>query len=817
MEVCGSITRKALYLFLLLGSMCGLASSAHADPAAFDLVGPKVDLHVERSGKTLPISEVPNLQAGDRLWIHPALPESQSVHYVMIVAFLRGATNPPPETWFTRVETWNKQVHEEGVFVVVPQEAEEALIFLSPDTGGGFSTLRRAVRGKPGAFVRASQDLWQASLDRARLEKYLAAVKDLPNVDPASFKEHTQLLARSLNMKVDSQCFDKPTAQQVPCLTQGTDQLVLDDAHTESMVTAITTGASGDLMSQISSTPQARFGYYSPYIGAVMDVARILGNTHTAQFQYIPALALPKQDTLNLRLNNPPSFRNPKSVIVVGLPPITNAVPPPLRVVDAKQIFCISDPQLLLPVEGAPLVFATELAHHLTLHVQKSDGEWVDLPAKADPARGGLVPESDERKPANFDPELTGTLRGSWGFQSFEGPHFAFRSPRSAKLVVASKDASALIVGREDTLHLQVEDAACVKDVTVRDHKNEKLTITWKKSKPDELELHIPLKDATAGSLEVEVGKFGLHEPDRIALHTYAEAGRLDAFDIHAGDTEGVLKGTRLDQVASLELQGVKFLPKGLGRANQQDELKMAALAGASLNMKPGETATGHADLGDGRVLEVKVKVDAPRPQVVLLNKTVQTDADNSSSGMRFGNPDDLPQDGRLHFVLKAQNPATFSPDEKIEVATADDAFRVTLSVQDGNLALQDAKTVVAVLDPMKHLGPSAFGALKFRPVLGGDVQGDWQPLISLVRIPQLKGIRCVTAPEKQCALVGEKLYLIDSVSTDEEFTNSVEVPDGFLANALPIPRPKNKTLYVKLRDNPEDINTIALPMVSTP
>jgi hypothetical protein len=806
--------RKSLSYIVLVIVMCSLTSRARGDAAAFDLAGPKVDVHVERAGKTLPIAEVPNLQAGDRLWVHPDLPESQSVHYLMIVVFLRGATNPPPESWFTRVETWNKQVHDEGVFVTVPAEAEEALVFLAPDTGGGFSTLRKAVRGKPGAFVRAAQDLWQASLDRARLEKYLAAVKDFPNTDPAKFKEHTQLLARSLNIKLDAQCFDKPTAQQVPCLTQGTEQLVLDDAHTESMVTTITSGASGDLMAQIGYTPQARFGYYSPYIGAVLDVARILGSTHTAQYQYIPALALPKRDTLNLRLNNPPSFRNPKSVIVVGLPPISNAVPPPLHAVDSKQVYCIADPKLVLPVEGAPLIFATELAHDLALRLQNAAGKSVDLPAEADPAKGGIVLADDKVKPADFDEEVTGTIRGAWGFQDFEGPRFSLRSPRSAKLVVASKDASALIVGREDTLHLQLEDAACVKEITVRDQKDTKLASTWKTSKPNELELQIPLKDATAGLVEVQVTKFGMQAPDTLSLHTYAEAGRLDAFEIHAGDSDGVLKGTRLDQVANLEIKGTKFLPKGLTRANQQDELKLAATSEQKETLKEGEVVPAHATLNDGRILDVKVHVDAPRPQVLLLNKTVQSDSDTSVSAMRFENSDDLPQDARLSFVLKAQTPHTFTPDEKIEVATADDAFRVTLSVQDGNLALQDSKTMVALLDPMKHLGPSAFGALKFRPVIANGVQGDWQPLVALVRIPQLKGIRCVGSPEKQCSLVGEKLYLLDSVSTDQEFTHSVDVPDGFLSNSLPIPRPKNKMLYVRLRDNPEDVDTIALPMV---
>ena len=133
-----------------------LKKPAFADNAAFDLVGPKVDVRVERDGATRPIAEVPNLQAGDRLWVHPDLPDSQSVHYLMVVVFLRGATNPPPDNWFTRVETWNKSVREEGVYVTVPAEAEEAIVLLAPETGGAFNTLRAAVRGKPGAFVRAA-------------------------------------------------------------------------------------------------------------------------------------------------------------------------------------------------------------------------------------------------------------------------------------------------------------------------------------------------------------------------------------------------------------------------------------------------------------------------------------------------------------------------------------------------------------------------------------------------------------------------------------------------------------------------------------
>jgi hypothetical protein len=804
----------ALALGLLALVPC--SGTAWADAAAFDLIGPKVEVRVQRAGVTLPISEVPNLEVGDRLWVHPDLPESQSVRYLMVVAFLRGATNPPPESWFTRVETWNKPVHDEGVFVTVPEGAEEALVFLAPDTGGAFGTLRTAVRGKPGAFVRAAQDLQQASLDRARLEEYLAQVREISGSDHEQLKTRTTLLARSLNIKLDQQCFDKPSAQQVPCLTQNTDQLVLDDAHSQTMAATLTSGPSSDLLAQISSTPSARNGYYSAYVGAIVDVARILSTTHTAQYQYIPALSLPKNDDMNLRLNNPPSFRNPKSVIVVGLPKVGQTTPPLMRALDPTQVFCAGKPSLLLPAEGSPVVFATELAHDFVLHVDVKSGAGIDLAAKPDAMQGGFVVDTQALQSAELEGEFTGVLRGVWGVHAFEGLHYRLRTSRPARWVVASKDASALIVGREDLLHLQSADACCVSEVILRDEQGKTIPAEWKTSKADELAVKVPLQNAAAGWVTMVVKKFGLREEDEIPLHTYAEAGRLDGFGIHAGDFDGVLKGTRLDQVTALECEGIHFAPDALTRANQQDELKLITHdEAAAAKVAAGEAIVAHVTLKDGRTLDIKSLVEAPRPKVSILTKSVQVDESAAPPMVRLGNPEELPQDARLNFFFKTQVPESFPPTEKVEVATADESFRVLLSVKDGNLTLQDSKTVFAVLDPMKLLGPSAFGPLKFRPVAAGGIEGDWQPLVNLVRVPTLKGVRCMPGTEKQCTLSGDKLFLIDSVSTDPDFANSVTVPEGFVEAVLTIPSPKGKTLYLKLRDDPGTVDTAVVPILT--
>ena len=550
---------RSTFLRLLVVCFSLLPGVILADTAAFDLPGPRVEVRVKRGGKELPIGDVPNLQVGDRLWIHPDLPESQSANYLLIVTFLRGSTNPPPEGWFTRIETWNKHVRQEGVMVMVPAGAEQALMFLAPATGGDYSTLRSNVRGKPGAFVRASQDLDRAALDRTRLDAYLNSVKEASETDPDQLKERSTLLARSLNIKLDSDCFKKPVEQQASCLTQNTEQLVLDDPHSQSMVAELTSGASADLIGQISSTRLMGAGYYSAYVGAVVDVVRLMASFHTAEYQYIPALAVPKSDQLNLLLNAPPSFIKPKSVLVIGLPAIESPQLPPLRVVDAKGVYCLQNSALVLPAEGAPLAFSTTLGHDWILHAYTKSGAALDIPVKADASKGGFVIDSHPRRSDNINtnpppppteadlaklgPEVSGTLRGSWGFDAFEGPTFHLRTARSTDWALAPADQTALIAGRDDTVHLKSDQAACVDEVTVQDAQGKKLKTTHKVTKPDELQVDVALKDVAPGPLTMQVKQYGLSKPDEVSLHTYTEAGHLDSFTIDARRPAGRATG----------------------------------------------------------------------------------------------------------------------------------------------------------------------------------------------------------------------------------------------------------------------------------
>ncbi|HEX4066590.1 MAG TPA: hypothetical protein VHZ09_11265 [Acidobacteriaceae bacterium] len=791
--------------------LVALTSLAWGDPAPFDLSGPKLEVKVTRAGKSLPIAEVPNLAPGDRVWIRADLPEGQSAHYLMVAAFLRGSTNPPPESWFFRQETWNRKSEDTGLTVTVPEGAQQVLVFLAPETSGDYRTLLNAVRGKPGAFVRASQDLNQAMLDRSRLDTYLAAIRSVGATDPAKLKDVTLLLARSLGMKIDEKCLDRMPELQAACLTQGQDSMILNDGHSESIVEALTSGPAGDLASQLSYTPQADYGFYSPYVGSVMDIARILDTFHTAQYQYIPALATQQDDHIALMLNTPPSFHNPKSVLVTALPAVEASQAPPLHPVDSKQNYCAEKNSLVLAVDGAPLVFSTGYAHEMMLQLKTKTGKTIDEVVKPDAEEGGLVLEAKDLSATDFGNTIPASLHGYWGFEKYDGPAFRLENTHAQHWELTPADREALIVGREDTIHLAADDASCVDTILVKDSAGKEMKADWTATAPDQVAVKVPLKQAHPGPLLLEVKQYGTVTAQTIPLRAFSEAGHLASFTLHAGDAQGMLKGSRLDDVANLTLNGVTFLPEKVDATMGSDELPMMAKdAKAAAKLKQGETGQAQVALTDGRILDVDVAVGAPRPDVQLIGKSVQASASSTGSNIQLADQDELPQDAKLTFSLRAESPANFSRSEQIEVATEDEAFSTTLSLDNGGMTLENSKVALATLDPAKAFGGSAFGPLKFRTVENGTA-GDWQPLATLVRLPVLHDLKCPADAGQECRLSGSNLFLVDAVANDQQFANPVQVPDGFPGYVLPVPRPEDGQLFLKLRDDPTVVNQVTL------
>jgi hypothetical protein len=851
----------------LVGLTILLGSTLCAQNARFDLTGPKVEVRVTRGGVALPLASVPNLQPGDKLWVHPDLPATQSVRYLGVLTFLRGTTNPPPDKWFTRIPTWEKKVREEGIEITVPDEAQEAVLFLAPVTGGDFSTLRSAVQGRPGIFVRASQDLAAAGFEQARIEKYIASMRRLTPAeaaDPKQLQDHSNSLAATLALKPNGDCVKLPADQQYTCLTQSGSQNLLDDGHGQSIVDALTSGTSAGLIGTVSSTQLAGGGVYSAYVGAIVDLVHIMGSLHTAQYQYIPAIAFPQQESMNLRLNTPPSFHNPKSVIVIGLPSVQKTVPPPLRASDPKHVSCLAQPDLVLPVEGAPLVFSTGFAHDLVLHVN-GGGTGKDIPLVADSFRGGLVvsapperrvlPEwepkegSSQREgtasPKTADPAapLTGTIKGFWGFEQFTGPTMSLQAGPGRDWKVT--EDGWLIAGKHSQVQLTSTGTACIQEIAVESASGDSERQTWKESdKPDRVDVNIAVPSHAPGAMHLAVRQYGDAKPTTVPLVAYSETAKVEALHLHAGDNFATLSGSGLGQVRQVEIGDLHFQPAGQG--SEGAELRLVASGAARPAFSPGASLTGHITLQDGRNLPVSFKVEPPRPSLTLISRVAvpASRSGNPPFSIKLASENDLLVSDSLVFSVKADRP--FPRNGAIELASQDGAIHAKLTFDAAaaeakpSLVLQDPETLVATVQPLKLFGPSAFGPIRFRAVAADGTAGDWIPLVTLVRLPSITGLACqkvptsdappndtaaspsetapaasapaVAAAAASCMLTGSDLYLIQSISATESDPQPVKVPEGFVGPAVSVPPPTGAVYYVRLRDDPAALNLLSLP-----
>jgi len=807
-----------------------------SDNARFDLVGPKIDVRVTRGSSTLPIAQVPNLQPGDKIWVKVDLPPSQSNHLLLIVAFLRGTTNEPPDNWFTKIETWDKKTAE-GTTVTVPDEAEQAILFVAPETGGDFNTLRSAVKGKPGLFIRADADLNEASFEQQRIERYLAAMKTVPQNDQKAIQERSAKLATTLALKPNADCFKQPVEQQVNCLTQSSAPVLLDDGHGQNIAEALSTGPSSDFINAASYTQPGGAGLYSAYVGAVVDLVRIVSLMHTAQFQYIPGISFPQGSTLNLKLNAPPSFHKPDSVIVIGLPAIQKAKLPPLHPHDPNQVACLLQPKMTLPLEGAPLVFSTGFAHDLVLHLNRT-GAPADIPLTPEAFEGGLVVAKEEQReplhdaklqgdstpPAKADVKIgssndltiTGTVRGYWGFDFFEGPTLTVQQVDGKNWKIVGD--TQLLAGQDNHLTLKGDGTACVQHIALTNNKDKDVDVTFKPGAgnagqdvkdtdvKDTLDLDVSLKKVQPGGYSLAIQQYGDSEKNNVPLTAYTGDIHLDSIKIHAGDNTAVLTGQGLKEVVSVQIANQTFMPTGDGNDDQTAHLD--AKAGVS----PGDGNDAVVKLKDGRTMTVKISTEAPRPGLKLLSLNDAPAQQNGAIPVILGAKDDVALNGRLTFVVQTKD--VFPRTQTIEVATIGGSVHTSLSLAANDLVLQDEHTAIATLDPLKAFGQSGFGKLRIRPVAEDGTPGDWTPLGTLVRTPQITAVHCTTAEAPTCTVDGTNIFLVQSFGEGKDFAKPAEVPTGFAENTFNVPTPADgTTLYLKLRDDPDAVATVTLPI----
>ena len=608
------------------------------------------------------------------------------------------------------------------------------------------------------------------------------------------------------------------------CLTQSSAPVLLDDGHGQSIAEAVSTGPSSDFINAASYTQLAGAGLYSAYVGAVVDLVHLVSMMRTAVYQYIPAISFPQDSTLNLKLNTPPSFNKPKSVIVIGLPAIQKAMPPPLRPHDPNQVACLLQPKMTLLLEGAPLVFSTNFAHDLILHLNRT-GALVELPLTPEAFEGGLTVTNEKPRellhiagnpqPARADVKIgtgsdltiTGTVHGYWGFDAFEGLTLTLQQVDGKEWKIVSD--TPLFAGQDNHLTLKGSGAACVQHIALTNKENKDVDVTFKpdpgKDVKDTLDLDISLKKVQPGGYSLAIQQYGDSHPENVSLTAYTGDVHLDALKIHQGDNKAIITGEGLKEVVSAQIDNQTFMPADSGNDDRTVHLNAKAA------VSPGDGKDATVKLKDGRTMTVKISAQAQRPSLILLSfndKPVQL---NGALSVTLGAKDDLSLNGKLTFVVQTKD--VFPRKQTIEVATVGGSVHTSLSLAENNLVLQDEHTAIATLDPLKAFGQSAFGKLQMRPVAEDGTPGDWTPLGTLVRTPQITAIHCTTVDAPTCTIDGSGLFLVRSFSAGKDFAKPTEVPTGFAESTFIVPMPADgTTLYLKLRDDPDAVAAITLP-----
>jgi hypothetical protein len=456
------------------------------------------------------------------------------------------------------------------------------------------------------------------------------------------------------------------------------------------------------------------------------------------------------------------------------------------------------------------------------------------------PSGSGFVPVQKDKGASVPQPEpvtLTGTIQGRWGFDTFTGPTLPLQQqPGTGWHIVTNSEN--LIAGHSTQLLLASTGTACVHSITAQptDHRSG-IAITFKPqplpndSAPDAvlnqvLALTLPLDhDITPGDLHLAIQQFDQPKPDELSARTFSEPASVSSVNLHAGDKSINLHGTHLSEITQLALGDLTFTPVTENLQPDNDPSTMLLALPAANPVPPthaGDHLTAKITLRDGRTLTASVTVEISRPSITLLSKSA-TPVPNSIISM--SNPDDLPINASLMFTLKT--PTNFPRNGQIEIETLDGTLRTVLTLApSGGLLLQDPHTLVATLDPLRSFGPSAFGALHLRAVFPANIShndasksdappaivSDWIPLVTLVRLPTLSQLQCPPDESQSCTLTGSSLFLVQSVASNPAFNDSMSVPDGYTGTTLTIPHIAAGTLFFKLRDEPNGINSAIFP-----
>ena len=211
---------------------------------------------------------------------------------------------------------------------------------------------------------------------------------------------------------------------------------------------------------------------------------------------------------------------------------------------------------------------------------------------------------------------------GSQGIRSLRGPRFHARGCARAVLAAHLRRR-----GRR-TRSTCTRSVNCVESVFLRDAAGKETRLEWKSVKPDELELRLPLQEASAGLWTLLVRQYGQTQPQGARAACIHRSRAPESFTLHAGDLGHAQRATVWTRSTS-SLSRVWSSPPGPSApAMATMSSRCSAPRGRSaVSFKQGDGTKARVALKDGRAFEVGVAIDAPRPSASLIGKLAQSAA----------------------------------------------------------------------------------------------------------------------------------------------------------------------------------------------
>jgi len=100
------------------------------------------------------------------------------------------------------------------------------------------------------------------------------------------------------------------------------------------------------------------------------------------------------------------------------------------------------------------------------------------------------------------------------GIRIVRGTELSYSQHAASGLEGSGERSGALIVGREDSLHLESICAICAEKISLKPADGKEIKLTWKVNGTNEIEVRVPLKDTPAGKVQLLVQRFGQAHAD---------------------------------------------------------------------------------------------------------------------------------------------------------------------------------------------------------------------------------------------------------------------------------------------------------------